>query len=333
MLNFCTLFDSNYLAFGMTMYNSLKKHCPDFHLYIFAFDDKCFDVLTQMDLPNITPISLKDFEDEELLAVKPTRSRAEYCWTTTPSTVLYILEKYGVDHCTYLDADLYFFSNPAALVEEMGSKSVLITEHRYSPKYASAVVNGIYCVQFMTFKNTQEGLKVLKWWRNACLEWCYDRLEEGRFGDQKYLDDWTTRFPEAIHVLEHLGGGVAPWNVQQYDFSEQNNALKGAETTSGKSFSVVFYHFHGIRFLEKQKIDLCEYELPETAKKLIYRTYLKAYSESIQELSSVDNTLNLTPVRKQKFGLIQKLKKGKRVIQRKLNNDYQVFPLKYFTED
>lgn len=248
MLNFCTLFDSVYLSRGLAMYNSLSRHCKDFHLYIFAFNDKCHSILQSLKLPNVTVISLSDFEDEELLKVKPSRTRAEYCWTCSSSTVLYVLNNYDVDHCTYLDSDLFFFSSPQSLLDEMGDKSVLITPHRYTPKYDQSEKTGIYCVQFVTFKNDILGRKVLDWWRNACLEWCYARFEEGRFGDQKYLDDWPERF-EGVHVLQNLGGGVAPWNMQQYEFEKMEDKIIGTELKTNKKFPVIFLHFHSFVFV------------------------------------------------------------------------------------
>ena len=70
MYNFCTLFDSNYLSRGLVMYESLNRHCKDFHLYVFTFDNKTFEVLRKFNLLNITIISLDQFEDEELLKAK-----------------------------------------------------------------------------------------------------------------------------------------------------------------------------------------------------------------------------------------------------------------------
>ena len=248
MLNFCTLFDSAYLSRGVAMYQSLSKHCADFHLYVFAFNDACLRTLKAMNLPNLTVVSLEEFEDEELLRVKPYRSRAEYCWTCTASTVLYVLNNYKVDNCTYLDSDLYFFSSPQSLLNEMGENSVLITPHRYTPQYDQGWRTGIYCVQFVTFKKDERGLTVLNWWRNACLEWCYARFEEGRFGDQKYLDDWTTRF-EGVFVLDNPGGGVAPWNMQQYAFARKDGKIEGTVLATRERFEVVFFHFHSLMFV------------------------------------------------------------------------------------
>lgn len=256
------------------MYESLVRQSNRFHLYVFAFDNQSLELLRQLQLPHLTVISLSEFEDEQLLAVKPSRSRGEYCWTSTPSTILYVLERFGLDHCTYLDADLYFFADPAVLLKELGTQSVLITAHRFSAPYADALLNGKYCVQFMTFRSDVAGLRVLHWWRQACLDWCYNRLEDGKFGDQKYLDDWTTRF-EGVHELRHLGGGVAPWNVQQYLLHLRNGKLHGREDVSGTIFPVIFYHFHGLRFLQHNRIDLCEYDLADSIEHFIYRPYLR----------------------------------------------------------
>lgn len=247
MYNDYTLFDSNYLTRGLAMYESLKKESDEFHLYIFAFDDSSKNLLTKINLDFVSVVSLQEFEDEELLSVKIERSAGEYFWTCTPSIIKFCLEKYNLDSCTYLDADLYFFSNPAVLYKEMGEKSVLITEHRYTLEYDLSKTNGIYCVQIMTFKHDINGIKVLSWWREACIEWCYARAEDGKFGDQKYLDDWTTRF-EGVHVLENMGGDVAPWNVQQYDLCNHN-------------FNLILYHFHSYKLLENDKIECGKYKL------------------------------------------------------------------------
>jgi len=188
------------------MYESLERCSGDFHLYVFAFDDKSYELLQKLDYEYMTVISLDSFEDDELLKVKSERGAGEYCWTCTPSVIKYAIENYDLDSCTYLDADLYFFANPAVLIDEMKGASVLITDHRYTSEYDQSATSGIYCVQFMTFKNNDFGLNVLNWWRDACIEWCFNRFEDGKFGDQKYLDDWPNRF-EGIHVLQHLGGG------------------------------------------------------------------------------------------------------------------------------
>lgn len=256
MYHFCTLFDSFYLTRGLAMYKSLEQVCDSFHLYIFAFDDKCFNILTKMQLKHATIISLKEFEDEKLLAVKPTRSKAEYCWTSTSSTILYVLEKYNVPSCTYVDADLFFYQNPKLLFDEMGDKSILITEHRYPPKFNRSNSSGIYCVQFITFLNDANGLEAVRWWRNACIDWCYDRYEDGKFGDQKYLDDWTTRF-KGVYVLQHLGGGLASWNVEQYPFVERKgNKIVFINKEDNSKFEAVFYHFHHVRFYKNDIVDL-----------------------------------------------------------------------------
>lgn len=272
------------------MYNSLEKNCSNFHLYIFAFNDNAYDILIKLNLKNATIITLKEFETEQLLKVKQERTRAEYCWTSTSSTILHVLNNYKVDNCTYVDADLFFYSDPKILFVEMGDKSVLITEHRYTPKYDRTQIAGKYCVQFVTFKNTEEGKKVLNWWANACLEWCYDRYEDGKFGDQKYLDDWTTRF-NSVHVLQHLGGGLAPWNIQQYDVIEnEKDKLILKEISTSKKFTAVFYHFHYVRFYLGNLVDLGWFKLYKSDVENIYAPYIKELDKALITIKKIEPT-------------------------------------------
>jgi len=259
------------------MYDSLKEHSKDFHLFIFAFDDRSYELLNKLNLEFVTVISLLEFEDEELLSLKNDRTPGEYCWTCTPSIIKYCIENYNLDSCTYLDADLYFFSNPDVLINEMADKSVLITKHNYTPEYDLSKTSGIYCVQFITFKNDINGMKALNWWREACNDWCYARMEDGKFGDQKYLDDWTDRF-DGIHVLQHLGGGVAPWNIQQYKLEEE-------------IFQLIFYHFHGFKFLGGKKVSLIEgYKLRTIDIKMLYKPYITHLEKIMNQVTKIDSS-------------------------------------------
>lgn len=291
MHNFCTLFNSTYLSRGLALYESLSKNCKDFHLYIFAFDQHCYDILNKLSLDRATIIALNDLEDEKLLAVKSSRTPGEYCWTCTPATIAYCIEIYHLDLCTYIDADLLFFADPTILLEELGDKySILITEHRYTQAYDQTITSGKYCVQFISFKNDLSGLTALNWWKNACLDWCFNRVEDNKFGDQKYLDDWPQRF-KGVKELKNLGGGVAPWNVQQYTFEKTDDHIIGKEIASHKIFSLIFYHFHDFKYGQKNIFLLANtYLLNKNVTELIYRPYITALNnveEKIKEVSKI----------------------------------------------
>lgn len=268
-----------------------------------------------MGLRNVTLISLTEFEDPELLKVKPTRTVAEYCWTSQPSAPYYIFNHYPeVNDITYIDADMMFFSSPQPIFNELGTKSVLIPPHRYTPKYDQSSVSGIYCIQFVTFKRDKYGLEVLNWWRERCLEWCYLRLEDGKWCGQKYLDDWLERF-ENVHSLNHIGGGVAPWNVQQYRLHKEEDLLKVDDT------DVIFYHYHGFKLYTNGDIDLCVngYQLSPEVVEYIYKPYIKALENAEASVKEVDAGFD--------YGYIKKYRNMKdylKMVKNRMKGEYNV---------
>jgi hypothetical protein len=250
MRHFCTLFDSNYLIKGIAMLRSLKRHCPEAHVHVLCMDSLARDLLEQMDLSQVSLLSLSDVEDDALLAVKPGRSMAEYCWTLSPCLPWYLLQQNpDIDSITYLDADLYFFSSLQPMFDEIGDASVVIIEHRFPPERKNLEINGRFCVEWVGFSRDEQGMACLARWREQCIEWCFHRLEEDRMGDQKYLDQWPGKFSR-LHILGHLGAGVAPWNYSQYSFGQD-----GQGSISVNGAPLIFYHFHQFQLLSNGGFD------------------------------------------------------------------------------
>ena len=191
MHHFCTYFDQHYLLRGLALYASLRRHCPPFQLWVLCLDRTSLEVMAKLQLPGVELIAFEDLErgDPELLGVKGTRSTVEYYFTCTPSLPRFILRRCPeVDRITYLDADLFFFADPEAIFHEMGGHAIAIIEHRFPAHPADSDPFGTFNVAWLSFRRDPRAVECLEWWRERCLEWCYDRFEDGRFADQKYLD-------------------------------------------------------------------------------------------------------------------------------------------------
>ena len=272
MRHFCTYFDSHFLARGLALYESLVQHAGEFTLHILCFDNTSYRFFEQHRLKHVIPISLDDFEkaDPELAGCKGGRSRVEYMFTCSPSLPTYVLGLHpDVDAITYLDADLYFFSSPEPIFRELGDGSILIIGHRFSERNRERERFGKYNVGLLSFRNNKSGRDCLSWWRKKCIQWCFDREEEGRFADQKYLDRWPELF-EGVHVLRHKGANLAPWNIDNFSYRQRGAVLLVDED------ELIFYHFHQFGSLSHSLYHTgvaCE-QLPSRVLELAYGPYV-----------------------------------------------------------
>jgi hypothetical protein len=269
--HFCTLFDSNFLPMGLAQYASLEKHHGNFHLWVVCMDDRVESQLKALGLPRLSTITLEEMETPALREAKANRTRREYCWTLTSSTFRAVFARDpSLERVTYLDADVFFFADPSRLLSEFTEtgKHVLYTDHAFAPEYEQGAASGKYCVQFLTARNTPEARKVIEWWCERCLEWCYDRPEPGRFGDQKYLEQWESLFPEETHVLRQTEQTLAPWNV------EHSFRTRGF-------YRPVLYHFHSLRIVSPKKVRLfLSYPLSKTVDP-VYEEYVSELRQAV----------------------------------------------------
>jgi hypothetical protein len=275
MEHYVTIFDSNFLPQGLALHLSMKRVAGPFTLWIVCVDDKAFDVLSGLDLPGVRLLDLGSCETSELRAVKADRSRAEYCWTLTPFAADFVFAaEPAAQRVTYIDADLWFRKHPRAIFSEFeaSGKAVLITDHGYAPDNDQSASSGQYCVQFVVFKRSG-GEQVSQWWQARCLEWCFARVEDGKFGDQKYLDDWPDRFKQQVHVLENKELALAPWNAERFPYG-----------------NAVFWHFHSLRitrgYTGKFRAQFGEYRIPKPAIRNVYLPYVDDLRAAVAKLES-----------------------------------------------
>jgi len=267
------------------------EHCRSFRLFVLCMDTICYDALLKMDLPYVSLISLQDFEkdDEALRIAKANRTIVEYYFTCTPSLPLYIFNHFNdINSLTYLDSDFFFFSSPEPAMKIIEKYPIAITSHRFPPVLRKLEKKyGVFNVGWLTFQRNEQAISCLQRWREQCLEWCYDRLEEGRFADQMYLNEWPELYPDTL-VIPHKGVSLAPYNIanDHVIIKDDNNIMIAGD-------QLICYHFCGLKdfrgFL--YYLSLRRYGMQPTCTILeqIYEPYLQILAKCKQQANKVLN--------------------------------------------
>ncbi len=245
MLYFAAILDYNYLGRLIGLYGSLNRHHDEYTLFVICLDDKLYQYLEAKKNKNIVPLKREDLEEfyPELKKIKEERAAIDYLFTLSPYYPSYILEKYPeIPFICSLDVDQYFFANSGEIFNDLDNHSILITPHRFTETLKSLERHGVFNVSFQVFKNDQHGKECLRLWRSQCYEWCKDELEDGKFADQKYLESWVQHFGSNVKVIDNIGLGLAPWNLNNYNLS-----LRKGHVFVDKN-RLILFHYQGLRF-------------------------------------------------------------------------------------
>jgi hypothetical protein len=177
------------------------------------------------------------------------------------------------------------------LLDESKNASAQVIEHRFPPELQHLLVYGRFNVGWIGFSSNKEGLSLIEDYRKLCLDWCYDKLEEDRFGDQKYLDKWPQKFPNCV-ISKHLGANVAYWNISGRSLSIHN----------GNYFinddPLIFFHFQAVARMKSgnyvikgDPVNIGNYF------NLLYEPYLKELGDIEREFDFVAKSIEARDIR------------------------------------
>lgn len=254
---------------GLALYYSLKKTMNKFRLFILCMDNEALEFIKIMISEDAIPISIELLEDDYLCSLRQNRLLEEYCWTLKPVFLEYLLKNFtDITRITYLDADLFFYSEPNKIFEDINEYSVLLSNHDFSRQYKPLERScGIYNSGLISFSNNTEGKSCINWWKNRCYDLCSKQFRNKQFGDQKYLEQMAINFKN-VSFIKAKGVNIAPWNHSKYVFRNNEDAVLI------NNEKLICYHFSGFRLVNNLEFSL-SFGYEKKPNPVLYKPYLQ----------------------------------------------------------
>lgn len=247
-MHFFTSISNNYLPKARVLAKSVRQHCKDVK----------FSVILSDKIPK--ELILKDEPFDEILTIYDLNlsvgtvdtwifihSVVEICTAVKGQALVNFLES-GSEKVVYLDPDIAVFDDLNELECLLDEHSVILTPHQSEPEQTEMDVlnnevcslkHGIYNFGFFAVRNSTEGLRFARWWRDRLMKHCFDDIPNGIFTDQRW-GDFVPAFFEDSYILREPNYNVSTWNLTNRNVTKRSDF---SFFVNGKPLQ--FYHFSG----------------------------------------------------------------------------------------
>ena len=184
---FCCVADSQYLPFFFALVENLAHvHTGPLEIHLLAVDEGVEPaVRAQFPDRRIEIYPLREVWNDaewERIAHRP---RALQALSSKPRIFLKARQRSKAEALFLLDLDMYFFRSPVHLNQAFGEGHTLFFP-QWSDRFTWARLHGIFNSGMVGAKKGAEPF--IAWWSEACWISCELEVEQGRFGDQAFID-------------------------------------------------------------------------------------------------------------------------------------------------
>lgn len=243
-----TICSRNYLAYALTLRESLLKADPSAEFFIYLADDAA-----GLDLPaGVTVVPVADVAMPALWDMALRYSVMEFNTAIKPFCILDLWDKRGFDAAVYLDPDLYFLRPLTAVTDAFArGHDCVLTPHLlqpladdFHPDDIQILRTGVYNLGFGAFAKRPGARRFVEWWGKECETNCVVDLENGLFVDQR-LADYAPAFCDNALILRDPGYNVAYWNFKHRRVARTAEGWAAGDGREGGA-PLTFFHFSGV---------------------------------------------------------------------------------------
>jgi hypothetical protein len=297
---------ANYLPKVKVLFSSIRKHHPEFKLYLVLADAMSDDLVPEKinadGIVTVSELGIAKWKSWTFY-----HSLVELSTGIKPFMLRYLLSKKDCEAVFYFDPDIAIFSRLDDLVDQFKQNSILLTPHQTDPeKTLEAIVDneicslrhGIFNLGFIGVKSDSIGESFSKWWADRIYYFCIADFNRGLFVDQKWID-FVPVFFDNVKILKSTRYNVATWNLTTRKFGKNSNK---EFIVDGQPLG--FYHFTGFDS-GAHEIMAGKYAGNNSAVKDLIRWYKESIRVSREAdvvswaFSSFDNGAKITPAHRQ----------------------------------
>lgn len=238
----------NYLPKVRMLFESLRKHHPEWTLHLALADDLPADFDYSKE-PLDTIISINELQIHEWKGWAFCHTITELSTAIKPFVLSHLLKLSGNNGIVlYMDPDTAAFSRLDDITAALEESSILLTPHQTRPEQTLAAIidneicslkHGIYNLGFIGVSNTDIGNRFAEWWSRRLYYFCRDDIPNGLFTDQRWIDLVPAFFQE-VAIMKSSRHNLATWNITTRVLEKDVN-----QTILVDGEPLGFYHFTG----------------------------------------------------------------------------------------